>query len=107
MKTSVTKLKAELGSLLHLIPGVYRKALENGDVPVKRQLEVAQDLMDRLGLSAVKAVVSKNLNVNQSADDLLEAQKELLEQKELLRGEMADLKNQLEAPDAMPLEEKP
>jgi hypothetical protein len=106
METSITRLKASLSELLDKIPEVYKEVLtaEEG-VSLKQRLGAAQDLMDRLGLSAVKSVVSKNLTATVDGTDLLEAQKELLEQRTAVAGEIASLKAQLEEADAMPLEE--
>jgi hypothetical protein len=96
---SINQLRAELSELLPMIPEEYKKVLNDDRTSPKLRIETMKDLMDRLGLVAVKGVVSKNVNATVDSRDLEAEMDDLLGRQEAIQGEIRETKAQLEAGD--------
>lgn len=96
---SINQLRSELSDLLPLFPEEYKRIFADKKASAKVRLGAMQDLMDRLGLVAVKGTVSKNLNVVETRN-LQGELDELLDREEQVTAEIQELRTQLEAPNA-------
>jgi hypothetical protein len=89
---------------LGLVPIAYRDILRDKTASPKIRLDACRDLLDRLGLPAVKATVSQALSAHMDPAEILRARDRLLAERDELKHSLSSIDEKLaitgEVPDA-------
>ncbi len=97
MVSELRQLKTRLTAILAKIPGAYAQIIDDVRAPPKVRLDAMRDLMDRLGLPAVKAQLTQTMSTTLNGAALLDSRRQVSARRSELEGEMVKIRAQLEA----------